>query len=123
MIICVRAGEMILADGVILKGEAVVDEAALSGECVPLRKGGGDEVRSGTIVHNGYVEVRASKAAAESTLQRLRQEGADVQADRGQMAKIVDQFALYWTPLVLMATTIFVVYHGTREGSWEYHGR
>jgi Cd2+/Zn2+-exporting ATPase len=123
MVICVRAGEMILADGVVLKGEAVVDEAALSGECVPIHKGVGEEVRSGTIVHNGYVEVRATKEAGESTLQRLRQEVNDVQADRGQYARIVDTFAMYWTPLVLLTTILYVVIRGANSGEWEEMGR
>lgn len=118
MVICVRAGEMILADGVVVKGEGVVDEAALSGECVPIHKGLGDEVRSGTIVHNGYVEVRAVRAAAESTLQRLRQEVSDVQADRGQYAKMVDRFALVWTPAVLLTTSVYVLWVGLQTGKW-----
>jgi Cd2+/Zn2+-exporting ATPase len=122
MVICVRAGEMILTDGVIVKGEAVVDEAALSGECVPIHKAVGDEVRSGTIVHNGFVEVRASKGAAQSTLQRLRQEVQDVQADRGQYAKMVDQFALYWTPLVLVAATVYILAVGFSEKEWAEAG-
>lgn len=124
MVICVRAGEMILADGKVQKGEAVVHEAALTGECVPIHRAAGEEVRSGTIVHNGYVEILVSKSAAESTLQRLQQEVSDVQADRGEIARIVDQFALYWTPLVLLATTVYIVTYGFTYGEWgEVGGR
>ena len=118
MVICARAGEMILADGAVVKGEAVVDESALSGECVPIHKGVGDEVRSGTIVQNGYVEVRAAKAAAQSTLQQLRQEVQDVQADRGKYARMVDEFALYWTPAVLIAAAAYVIGVGLTKEIW-----
>lgn len=123
MVICVRAGEMILADGVVVKGEGVVDEAALSGECVPIHKAVGEEVRSGTIVHNGYVEVRATKAAGESTLQRLRQEVNDVQADRGRYAQLVDRFAMFWTPVVLITTAVYIIALGAQNGDWEEPGR
>lgn len=122
MVICVRAGEMILADGEVQKGEAVVHEAALTGECVPIHKAVGEDVRSGTIVHNGYVEVLVSKPAGESTLQRLQQEVSDVQADRGEIARIVDQFALYWTPLVLLAAMLYIISYGFTYGEWREVG-
>lgn len=118
MMIAVRAGEMILADGVVLKGEGVVDESALTGESIPVQKYPGSLVRSGTVVQNGYLEVKVTSASAESTLQKLNQEVLDVQADRGQYAKIVDQFSLYWTPTVLVAAVTYVLAGGGSTGDW-----
>jgi len=69
-IICIRTGEMILADGRIIKGECIIDESALTGESIPLSKSITDYVTSGTIVQNGYIEIRVSIECKNSTLQR-----------------------------------------------------
>ena len=69
-ILSVRAGEMILADGRVIKGECIVDESALTGESIPIQKNINDIVKSGSIVQNGYIELRVSVASKDSTLQR-----------------------------------------------------
>jgi Cd2+/Zn2+-exporting ATPase len=69
-ILPVRAGEMILADGRVIKGECIVDESALTGESIPIQKNITDIVKSGTILQNGYIELRVSVASKDSTLQR-----------------------------------------------------
>jgi Cd2+/Zn2+-exporting ATPase len=56
-VLAVRAGEMILGDGVVVDGEGVVDESALTGESMPRNKGVGSRALSGTVVQNGYLEV------------------------------------------------------------------
>ncbi|KAJ1437463.1 E1-E2 ATPase-domain-containing protein [Ochromonadaceae sp. CCMP2298] len=117
-VLAVRAGEMILADGEVCKGEAVVDESALTGESVPVQKRVGDRVRSGAVVQNGFIEVLATSAAGESTMQRLRQEVMDVQADRGAHARIVDQFALVWVPSVLVAAILYAGVGGAVTKDW-----
>jgi Zn2+/Cd2+-exporting ATPase len=120
MVLAARAGEMILADGIVCKGEGVVDESALTGECIPVQKKVEALVRSGTIVQNGYLEVRVTVPSSKSTLQLLQKEVQDVQADRGNYAKIVDQFSQYWTPSILLCAIIFVTATGGSTGNWTY---
>lgn len=55
-------------------------------------------VLSGTIVANGYLEIKVTVEAKDSTLNKLNQTLSDIQADKGEYAKMVDKFALYWTP-------------------------
>eukprot|EP01034_Spumella_vulgaris_P043657 gene43657-54237_t len=120
-VLAVRAGEMVLGDGVVVKGEGVVDESALTGESEPVRKKNGSAMLSGTVVQNGYMEVRLSTDAAGSTLSRLNQAVLDVQADRGEYARLVDQFSLYWTPGVLLTAFLFVVVGGAVTKNWHLY--
>jgi Cd2+/Zn2+-exporting ATPase len=117
-ILAVRAGEMMVCDGVVVKGEGVVDESSLTGESVPITKKVGSSVLSGTVVQNGYVEVKLEKSPQDSTIRRLQQAVEDVQADKGQYAKFVDTFSQYWTPLVLLATFLLVVVGGAVSKDW-----
>lgn len=117
-VIAIRAGEMIACDGVVVKGEGVVDESSLTGESIPLQKKKGDQVLSGTVVQNGYMEVEINKDPQLSTIKQLQQAVEDVQADKGQFAKMVDAFALYWTPLIIVATLALVLLGGGLTGNW-----
>jgi len=117
-IIAVRAGEIIMCDGVVSNGQGVVDESALTGEAVPIGKVAGDKVVSGGVVQNGYLEITVSTAPQDSTLRKLNQAVSDVQADRGEFAKVVDSFAFYWTPLVIIAAAVLTVIGGAVSDDW-----
>lgn len=116
--IAVRAGDMILADGVVCGGNGVVDESALTGEAVPISKNHGDKVISGTVVQNGYIEVELTVDPHESTVRKLNDKVSEVQADRGQFAKLVDSFAGAWTPFILIAALTLVLIGGGLSGDW-----
>lgn len=117
-VIAVRTGEMIPMDGIVVKGDCSVDESALTGESVPVRKANGDQAISGSVIQNGYIEIEVNCALEESTFQKLNQAVQDVQADKGHFARLVDQFAWYWTPGVLIATAIFICVGGGVTNDW-----
>lgn len=117
-VIAIRAGEMIVCDGKVVKGEGVVDESSLTGEAVPVVKKVNSLVLSGTVVQNGYLEIETTKNAQDSTLKQLKQAVEDVQADRGEYAKLVDKFASYWTPAILLTTLGLILIGGGITGNW-----
>lgn len=73
---------MILVDGIIRKGEGVLDESALTGEARPVAKRAGDAATSGAVVQNGYLEIVASKSHRESTVCVVRETVSAVQAQK-----------------------------------------
>src|SRR5690554_6653097 len=71
--VVVRPGGRLGADGVILSGQAAIDESAITGEPIPAQKQKGDTVFAGTVSHDGYLEVRAEGVGADTTLARIIQ--------------------------------------------------
>ena len=118
-IVAYRAGELISMDGNVVKGTGVVDEAALTGEAMPINKKTGSSVLSGTIVQNGYIEVEITELSENSTIQKLQDAMAEVQSERGQMATIIDGVAIYWTPIVLLSAICTFVIATAMTGLWK----
>ena len=117
-VVAIRAGEMIFCDGTIVKGEGVIDESALTGESVPVRKKTHDKVYGGTIIQNGYLEIKITTNPQDSLINRLNATIEEVQADRGNYATLVNQFSQYWTPFVIIATTALIVIGGSVTSDW-----
>eukprot|EP01041_Mallomonas_annulata_P010275 gene10275-21441_t len=116
--IATRAGDMIMADGIITRGKGTVDESSLTGEAIPISKSINNKVFSGTILQNGYIEVEVDTAVENCTLFKLNQAVEEQQASRGEYAKFIDSFAFYWTPLVLLTALLLVVIGGGVTDLW-----
>src|SRR5262249_29484365 len=99
-ILLVRPGDILAADGVVLEGQGNVDEAALTGEPVPLAKLPGDRVFSGTINLSGNFLIRSASAAAQSKYERLARM---VQQPQGEKAPI-NRLANRYPPLLTLLT-------------------
>lgn len=116
-IIC-RTGDMVPIDGVVSSGQAVLDESAITGEAEFIHKGPDSKVMSGSIVQNGYIEIVVSTELKDSLMRKLNDTVNDVQASKGAVAMIVDKFAAYWTPLIVLSAVLFVVIGGSLTGKW-----
>jgi len=102
MRLAVPTGEKIPADGVVLYGSASVDESTLTGEAVPVHKTVGDPVYAGTISASGYLEMKASVDALDSTVSRLARLVEEAQARRTNGERIVEAFSRWYTPVVVV---------------------
>lgn len=104
--ILLRAGEAAPVDGEVMKGEAAVDESALTGEACPVEKRVGSEVSGGTICQTGVLEYRCIAPANESGLCVIRDLVQDIATTRSPAQETLDKFAAWYTPIVLVASFI-----------------
>lgn len=120
----VLPGEKVPTDGVVIKGTTAIDESVMTGEPMPVDKGVGDEVMSGTINRFGAFEMRATKVGKESSVNRLIALVESADANKTKIVRLADQWATwvvvaaltsaaitwYITDEVVRAVTILVVF-------------
>ena len=122
----VNPGQKIDLDGVIVKGNAEVDMAALTGESVPVSMMPGSEVLSGSVNLDGMLIIKATKPYSESTVSRILAMIEDSNGKKSNAEKFISRFARIYTPIVcLIALLIIVVpplfFHG-EWSEWIYRG-
>ncbi|MEW6635220.1 MAG: cation transporter, partial [Actinomycetota bacterium] len=98
-LVVVRPGERLAVDGRVVEGHTTVDEAPVTGESVPVEKGPGDTVFSGSLNGSGGVVIRATREARESTLQRIARMVEEAQGSKAPAEQFVDRFSRVYTPL------------------------
>jgi Cd2+/Zn2+-exporting ATPase len=96
----VRPGERIALDGQVSSGASAVDQAAITGESIPVDKAAGDSLFAGTLNRNGELQYRVTAPANDSTLARIIRAVQEAQATRAPTQRFVDAFARYYTPAV-----------------------
>ena len=96
----VRPGERIALDGVIAEGHSTIDQAAITGESLPVEKTGNDPVFAGTINQTGSFTYRVTARADNTTLARIIHAVEQAQGRRAPTQRLVDQFARIYTPAV-----------------------
>ncbi|HEX8757943.1 MAG TPA: cation-translocating P-type ATPase [Steroidobacteraceae bacterium] len=107
-LILVRPGERIAADGVVKAGRSTVDQAAVTGESTPVDKAAGDEVLSGTVNTEGALEIEVTREASDSTVARIARLVEQAQARRSPAERVVDRFARWYTPAVVVLAVLLV---------------
>ncbi|MBQ6380426.1 MAG: heavy metal translocating P-type ATPase [Clostridia bacterium] len=107
----VRAGEKIPADGVVLEGSGAVNEAALTGESLPVDKAPGDTVTAATINEAGFMQCEARKVGEDTALAQIIKTVSDAAATKAPIAKIADKVSGIFVPVVLgIAAVTFLVW-------------
>ena len=104
-----RPGDTIALDGVVTAGASSVDQAAITGESVPVPKSIGDGVYAGTRNVEGYLEVRVTKPEEESTIARVVALVAEAQAHTSPTEAFIERFSRYYTPAVILVAALLVV--------------
>lgn len=99
--IVVKPGGTIAADGVVISGSTTVDEAAITGESIPVVKNPGDKVVSATLNQNGYIHFRAERVGSESTISQIIQLVDEASSSKAPIAQIADKVAGVFVPAVI----------------------
>ncbi|MBR0112208.1 MAG: heavy metal translocating P-type ATPase [Clostridia bacterium] len=99
-IFAVKAGEKIPVDGVVIKGNAAVDESALTGESIPAEKEEGSAVNAATVSKSGYMLCRAEKVGEDTALSRIIRLVSDATATKAPIARIADRVSAVFVPVV-----------------------
>ena len=102
----IRPGENFPVDGRIASGESTVNQASITGESVPVEKIAGEDVFAGTQNLTGAVEVIVTKVGGDTTLGKVKEMIMQAEASRTPVVRIIDRYAGYYTPTVLMIAWI-----------------
>ncbi|XP_047080323.1 cadmium/zinc-transporting ATPase HMA3-like [Lolium rigidum] len=101
-VIAVRAGEVVPVDGVVVDGQSEVDERSLTGESYPVPKQPQSEVWAGTLNLDGYIAVRTTALAENSTVAKMEKLVEEAQNSRSKTQRLIDSCAKYYTPAVVV---------------------
>ena len=104
--ILVRPGENFPVDARIIVGESTVNQASITGESVPVEKSAGDDVFAGTQNLTGAVELEVTKVGGDTTLGKVKEMILQAEASRTPVVRLIDRYAGYYTPTVLMIAWI-----------------
>lgn len=115
----IRTGESVPLDGKLKHGHASVNQAPITGESVPVEKQAGDNVYAGSIVCDGVVEISVTADAQHSTLQRIADAIQQAQSERAPTQRFVDQFARYYTPIIVLLAVLLALLTPLFGGDWQ----
>lgn len=108
-IFLVRPGENIPADGRILEGNSAVNEAALTGESIPVDKKEGDLVSAATVNQSGFLKCEATRVGEDTTLSQIIQMVSDAAATKAPIAKVADKVSGVFVPVVMAIAAVTVI--------------
>lgn len=125
-IVLVRAGEKIPSDGTVLEGTSAVNEAAITGESIPVTKQPGMPVFGGSINTEGLIQVRIDKPYEDSSLAKIMHLVQEAQDKKTPTELFIDQFAKWYTPAIMILAALVMLapplLFGQPWMKWIYEG-
>lgn len=108
-IVLVRSGEKIPSDGIVVDGQSSVNEAAITGESLPIDKRAGESVFGGSINNEGVLRIQIEKAYEDSSLAKILHLVEEAQETKTPTELFINRFAKYYTPLVIVIALLVIV--------------
>ncbi|EGE03031.1 copper-transporting ATPase [Trichophyton equinum CBS 127.97] len=109
-IVCIRPGDKIAADGVVIRGEMYVDESMVTGEAIPIIKTSGHHVIAGTVNGTGWADFQVTRAGRDTQLSQIVKLVQEAQTNRAPIQRMADTVAGYFVPTII--TLGFVTFIG-----------
>ena len=108
-IFLVKPGSLVPVDGIVLEGNSSVDEAAITGESVPVEKQAGDHVVSATVNKAGFLKCRADRVGDDTTLAQIIRLVEEASASKAPIAQLADKVAGVFVPTVMTISLITLI--------------
>lgn len=105
----VKPGSLVPVDGIVLEGNSSVDEAAITGESVPVEKQAGDHVVSATVNKAGFLKCRADRVGDDTTLAQIIRLVEEASASKAPIAQLADKVAGVFVPTVMTISLITLI--------------
>ncbi|MCX6654823.1 MAG: cation-translocating P-type ATPase [Candidatus Bathyarchaeota archaeon] len=104
-----RPGDRLPLDGIIIEGISSVDQAAITGESLPVSKNVGDEVYAGTINIDGFLVAEVTRVSEETMLSRIQRLIEDAEESKSPTEMFVNRFSSWYTPSVILIAVVVAV--------------
>ncbi|CAM4096564.1 heavy metal translocating P-type ATPase [Geobacillus stearothermophilus] len=125
-IVLVKPGEKIPSDGVVMEGKSSVNEAAITGESLPVEKESGETVFGGSINNEGILKIEITKSYEDSSLAKILHLVEEAQETKTPTELFINRFAKYYTPLIMIVAVLVMVipplFFGAEWNKWFYQG-
>ncbi|SDX07356.1 cation-translocating P-type ATPase [Paenibacillus sp. CF384] len=125
-LVIVKPGEKIPSDGVVVGGKSSVNEAAITGEALPIEKENGEPVYGGSINNEGVLHIRIEKAYRDSSLAKILHLVEEAQETRTPTELFINKFARYYTPIIMIISALVLLIPplllGGDWSKWIYQG-
>jgi Cd2+/Zn2+-exporting ATPase len=125
-ILLIKPGQMIAMDGVIVEGASAINQAAITGESVPVEKAIDDEVFAGTLNEEGFLKVKVTKLSADTKIAKIVHLVEEAQGEKAPSQRFVDRFAKYYTPVIIVIAVLVALAPplilGASWKEWIYQG-
>lgn len=123
-ILVIKPGDKVPLDGRVIKGSTSINQAAITGESIPVNKDIGDDIFAGTLNHEGYIEMEVTKESDQTVLSKIVNLVKESQKKRSNTENFIDKLAKYYTPAVValaaLVAIIPVVLFGQSLDEWVY---
>ncbi|OXS58139.1 Cd2+/Zn2+-exporting ATPase [Bacillus sp. V-88] len=125
-LVLVKAGQKIPSDGIVESGKSSVNEAAITGEAMPVEKEKNEKVFGGSINNEGVLKVRISKEYKDSSLAKILHLVEEAQETKTPTEQFINRFARYYTPIIMIVSALVILvppllFNGD-WGEWFYQG-